>query len=124
MSLFTNPVTLNNGVDHIFNFRSQVLDTTSKKAIVGEWVEDAAPLVDDSKIVVKHDSSSATVRRRLLQRKVNKTTTTRGYRPITVNLTVAYDVEHTNAQVEAELLLIKDALAEATFAANFLGGHI
>lgn len=124
MSLFSNPVTLNNGADHIFTFRSQVLDTTSKNAIVGEWVESAAPLVDDSKLVVKHDSSSQTVRRRLLQRKVNRTTTTRGYRPITVNITVAYDVEHTNAQVEAELLLVKDALAEATFAANFLGGHI
>lgn len=124
MSLFSNPVTLNNGADHIFTFRSQVLDTTSKNAIVGEWVEGAAPLVDDSKLVVKHDSSSQTVRRRLLQRKVNKNTTTRGYRPITVNITVAYDVEHTNAQVEAEILLVKDALAEATFAANFLGGHI
>lgn len=124
MSLFSNPVTLNNGADHIFTFRSQVLDSTAKNSIVGEWAEDAAPLVDDSKIVVKHDSSSQTVRRRLLQRKVNKTTTTRGYRPITVNITVAYDVEHTTAQVEAELLLVKDVLAEATFAANFLGGHI
>lgn len=124
MSLFTNPVTLNNGADHIFTFRSQVLDSSAKKAIVGEWIESAAPLVDDSKLVVKHDSSSATVRRRLLQRKVNKSTTTRGYRPITVNITVAYDVEHTVSQVEAELLLIKDALAEANFAANFLGGHI
>lgn len=124
MPLFSNPVTLNNGADHIFTFRSQVFDSSAKKAIVGEWVEGAAPLIDDSKLVVKHDSSSATVRRRLLQRKVNKATTTRGYRPITINITVAYDTEHTNAQVEAELLLVKDALAEATFAANFLGGHI
>lgn len=124
MSLFSNPVVLNNGADHTFTFRSQILDSTAKKAIVSEWGENAAPLVDDSKIVVKHDSSSTTVRRRLMSRKVNKSTTTRGYRPITINLTVAYDVEHTTAQVEAELLLVKDALAEATFAANFLGGHI
>lgn len=124
MPIFTNPVTLNNGADHIFSFRNQVLDSSAKKAIIGEWIESAAPLADDSKFVVKHDSSSATVRRRLVQRKVNRTTTTRGLRPITINLTVAYDVEHTDALVEAELLLIKDMLAEATFAANFLDGYI
>lgn len=124
MPLFSNPVTLNNGADHIFTFRSQVYDPSSKKAIIGEWIETAAPLADDSKFVVKHDSSSATVRRRLLQRKVNRATTTRGLRPITVNLTVAYDVEHTDVQVEAELALMKDVFAEATFAANLLDGLI
>lgn len=122
--LFTNPITLNNGADHVFSYRSQIMDSSAKKAIIGEWVENAAPLADESKIVVKHDSSSATVRRRLVQRKVNRTTVTRGARPITVNLTIAYDVEHTNAQVEAEIALMKDILAEATFAANLLGGHI
>lgn len=124
MPLFSNPVTLNNGADHVFKFRNQVLDPSSKKAIIGEWIESAAPLVDDSKIVVKHDSSSATVRRRLIQRRVNRTTTTRGYRPITVNLTIAYDVEHADAVVEAEIALVKDILAEATLAANFLDGDI
>lgn len=122
--IFTSPITLNNGADHIFKFRNQVLDNTAKKAIIGEWIESAAPLADDSKIVVKHDSSSTTVRRRLVQRKVNRATLTRGLRPITVNLTVAYDVEHTDAFVEAEIALVKDVLAEATFAANFLDGDI
>lgn len=124
MPIFTNPVTLNNGADHIFSFRNQVYDTTSKKAIIGEWIEKAASLADDSRIVVKHDTSSPTVRRRLVQRKVNRATTTRGLRPITINLTVAYDVEHTDAHVEAEIALVKDMLAEATFAANFLDGDI
>lgn len=124
MPLFTSPITLNNGADHIFVFRNQVMDQSAKKAIIGEWVEQAAPLADESKIVVKHDSSSATVRRRLVQRRVNRTTTTRGMRPITVNLTIAYDVEHTDAHVEAEIALVKDILAEATFAANFLDGLI
>lgn len=117
--LFTNPVTLNNGTDHIFTFRAQLPD---KKAVIGEWVEPAAPLADQSKIVSKHDHSSATVRRRLLQRKVNRATTTRGLRPITINLTVAYDVEHTSAQVDLEILLLKDCLAEAGFVVNFLNG--
>lgn len=119
MPIFTSPVTLNNGTDHVFQFRAQLPD---KKAVVGEWVEPSAPLADESKIIIKHDASSATVRRRLMQRKVNRATTTRGYRPITVNLTVAYDVEHTSAQVDAEILLIKDALAEAGFVVNFLNG--
>lgn len=119
--LFTNPVTLNNGVDHIFTFRGQITD---KKAMIGEWIESAAPLADQSTITSKHDHSSLTVRRRLLQRKVNRATTTRGLRPITINLTAAYDVEHTAAQVEAEILLVKDALAEAGFVVSFLNGLI
>lgn len=124
MPLFTSPITLNNGADHIFVFRNQVMDSSAKKAIIGEWVEQAAPLADESKIVVKHDTSSPTVRRRLVQRRVNRITTTRGLRPITVNLTIAYDVEHTDAHVEAEIAMVKDILAEATFAANFLDGLI
>lgn len=124
MPLFTNPVTLNNGADHIFTYRSQLYDSSAKKAIIGEWIEPEAPLADDSKIVVKHDSSSATVRRRLVQRRVNRPTITRGLRPVTVNVTVAYDVEHTDAHVEAELSLVKDIFAEATFAANLLDGLI
>lgn len=124
MPIFTSPITLNNGVDHIFVFRSQIYDSTAKKAVIGEWIEQAAPLADDSKIVVKHDASSATVRRRLVQRKVNRMTTTRGLRPITVNLTIAYDTEHADAAVEAEIALVKDILAEATFPANFLDGLI
>jgi len=117
--LFTNPVTLNNGADHVFQFRAQLPD---KKAVVSEWVEPAAALADESKLVVKHDHSSATVRRRLFQRKINKATTTRGFRPITVNLTLAYDVEHTSTQVEAEVLIVKDALTEAGFVVNLLNG--
>jgi len=121
MPLFTNPVTLNNGADHIFAFKSQIPDN---RAIVGLWVEPAAPLADASQIIIKHDETSATVRRRLLQRKVLRTTTSRGLRPITVNLTVAYDVEHTLANIEAEILLVKDALVEANFYSNFLNGYI
>jgi hypothetical protein len=124
MPLFSNPVTLNNGADHIFLFRNQLFDSTAKKSIVGVWVEPAAPLADESTITVKHDSSSPTVRRRLVQRKVNRATVTRGNRPITINVTIAYDTEHTDAYVEAELALVKDMFAEATFAANLLDGLI
>lgn len=123
MSVFTSPVTINNGADHIFSFRSQV-PTNNAKSVAGEWIEGAAPIADESKLTVKHDASSPTVRRRLLSRKVNRTTVTRGSRPITVNISVAYDVEHTQAQIEDEIKLIDTAIGIANFRANFIAGHI
>lgn len=121
MSLFTNPVTLNNGADHVFNFQAQLPDA---KSIIGVWVEPAAPLADESKLVTKYNTKSPTVSRRLLQRSVKRNTVTRGMRPITINLTVAHDPEHTQAQIEPEILLLKDALQEAGFVVNFLNGFI
>lgn len=120
--LFTNPITLNDGTsDHVFKFRGTLPD---RKAMVGEWIEPAAASSDESKIVVKQDSSSATVRRSLLQRKVNKATTTRGDRPVTWNVTCTRDVEHSDADVKAELALLIDALSEADFGDNFLDGFV
>lgn len=124
MSLFISPVTINNGTDHVLSFRSQLYDPSNKKSIIGVWSEDAAPISDESVMVAKHDTTSATVRRRLFQRKVNRPTITRGYRPITINLTAAYDVEHTSAMVNAEIAFIKGVLANAGFVANFTAGHI
>lgn len=123
MALFTNPVALNDGVaDKTFSFRAQLPD---KKAVVGEWIENAAPLADDSKIIVKHDATSPTVRRRLLQRSVNVLLgdgVTR--KPVTCNLTVTYHPLHAEADVAKALKIIADAVAEAGFTVNFLRGLI
>lgn len=116
-----NPVVLNNGADHSFTFRAQIPDA---KSVQSQWIEPAAALIDASSITYKHDEKSLTVRRRLASRKVSKNTATRGYRPITVNLSVAYDVEHTTAQVEAELTLVGALLAAAGFKTNLLQGQI
>lgn len=122
MPLFTNPVVLNDGTsDHAFTFLGQLPDN---RALVGEWSEPAAEISVESKIIVKQDRSSATVRRRLLQRRVNRNTVTRGPRPVTINVTVAHDVEHTSAQITAELGLIRAALAAVGFDTNFLGSQI
>ena len=123
MGLFTNPVVLNDGVaDKTFSFRAQLPD---KKAVVGEWIETAAPLADESKIIVKHDATSPTVRRRLLQRTANVLLAdgiTR--KPVTCNLTVTYHPSHAEADVAKTVKIIADSVAEATFVANFLRGLI
>jgi len=46
MGLFTNPVVLNDGVGaRTFSFRAQQSD---KKSIVGDYIEDAAAIADES----------------------------------------------------------------------------
>lgn len=122
MPLFTDPVVLSDGTaNHTFTFLAQLAD---KRALAGEWTEPAAEASEESKLVSKQDRTSATFRRRLLQRKRNRPTLTRGLRPITVNVTVAHDVEHTNAQITEEITIIRNALAAANVVANFIGGQI
>jgi hypothetical protein len=122
MPLFTDPVVLNDGTDdHTFTFLAQLQDN---RALVGEWTEPSAEISDESKLVVKQDRSSATVRRRLLQRRINAETVTRGPRPITINVTVAHDVEHTSAQIVPQIGVVRAALAAAGFDVNFLGSQI
>jgi hypothetical protein len=103
------------------SFRAQVQDP---KNVVGEWVEPAADTSLESKIVVKHDQNSATVRRRLISRRVNAATITRGLRPITVNFTVVYDVEHTAADILAAMAFIDATSAASGVKANLLAGMI
>lgn len=120
MSIFTNPVTLTSDAAHTFVFRAQLPDP---KSIVGEWVEPAAPIGDESKILVKH-TGSTTVKRHLFQRTIKVATPTRGMRPITVNFTVAHDIEHPSAAISREVALVVDGLGEASFIGNLLNGLI
>lgn len=121
MSIVTNPVVLNNGADHTFAFRSQIPDA---KTVQSQWIEPAAALADESSFFFKHDENSQVVRRRLASRKVKRPTITRGMRPITVNLSVAYDVEHTSAVVIAEVDLLLALCAASGFKVNLLQGQI
>jgi hypothetical protein len=123
MSLFSDPITLNDGsADHIFAKRNDL--TGMKAGSYGSlWIESAAAQAVSSKMTVKHDESSATVRRRLLQYKYNATIADdETYKPITVNLSLANHPEHTDAQVTVALGVIRDALAEAGFDAAFNDG--
>ena len=123
MALFTNPVALNDGVaDKTFSFRAQLPD---KKAVVGEWIETAASIAEESKLVVKHDASSPTVRRRLLQRSINVLLADGVTRkPVTCNLTVTYHPSHAEADVAKAMKIVADGVAEAGFTTNFLRGLI
>lgn len=121
--LFTSPITLNDGTaDHIFSFHGQKMDP---KSFIGVWKEYAADVSAASSITVKHDESSASLRRRLVQRTVNVVVDeTIGSKPITVNFTVLYHPNHATADVLKQIAIMKDGLAEATFPANFLQGQL
>lgn len=122
MGLFENPVILNDGAgDHTFAFRAQLAD---KKSIVGEWVEPTSTLSEESKITIKHDSSSSAYRRRLIQRTKKVAVLDGTLKMLTVNLTVTHHPEHTTAEITKQIALLKDALNEANFVQNFLMGLI
>lgn len=118
MGLFTSTV-FNNGTAHTFVERGQIPDT---KAIVREYIEPAAASIAASKIIVKHDISSKTVKRSLLQRKVNVAGSDGVYYPITVNFTTTCNPKHAAADVVLEQKLLAAAVADATFHANFVNG--
>lgn len=113
MGLFTDPVTLD--TDHIFNYNGQ--DTTDKKAVVGVYIEPAATIAAESKLVVKHDNSGS-VPRHLLQRSTKKAPAANAdgtLKRITVNFTIVADSEFTDTEVSAETAILIDAVQEANF---------
>lgn len=118
MGLFTSLV-FNNGTDHTFVERGQIPDS---KAIVREYIEPAATSSAASKMIVKHDIASKTVKRSLLQRRVMIAGSDGVLYPITVNFTVTFNPKHALADVVLEQKLLADAVADATFHANFAQG--
>jgi hypothetical protein len=126
MSLFTSPVTLADSTpaDHIFNIRN---DLTNLKAnqFGRVWIESAAAAAVASFMTVKHDESSPSIRRRLLQYKYNALLPDGvTYKPITANFSVICNPEHTDAQVEVAVSIIEAALGVAGFVAAFNEGQM
>lgn len=120
MPLFTNPVTLNDGsANRVFSFRGQIPDS---KSIVGSWIEPAAAIEANSELVVKHDTSGNTPRH-LLQRSTyvhpSANTEDTALKRITVNVTIQAANDFTDAEIQKEVNLIIDALAESSWLANF-----
>lgn len=119
MGLFTNPVVLTDGTtSHSMAFRSQRPDT---KSIIGDYVESAAPISSQSLLVVKHDLRSA-VPRALLQRSVllhpAANTSDTILKPITMNFTCVADSSFSVAELQLQLNILTDALAEVSFLQN------
>lgn len=118
MGLFTSLV-FNNGTAHTFVERGQIPDP---KSIVREYIEPAAASAALSKLTVKHDISSKTVKRSLLQRRVMVAGSDGVLYPITVNFTATFNPKHAAADVVLEQKLLAAAVADTTFHANFVQG--
>lgn len=118
MGLFASLV-FNNGIAHTFVERGQLPST---KGVTREYIEPAALSASQSKITVKHDLSSKTVQRSLLQRTVMVAGSDGVLYPITVNLTTTFNKKHAAADVILEQKLLTAAAADSTFHANFVNG--
>lgn len=122
MGLFTDPLVLvdEDTNNRTFNFRAQL---SEPNAIVGEYTEPAAEIASDSKLVVKHTTSAAGLKRHLLQRTETFDLTadpTDGSAPIVLNLTISHHKLATDAQVQNQLTLLVDALLEVDFLDKFM----
>lgn len=118
MGLFTSLV-FNNGTAHTFVERGQIPDP---KSIVREYIEPAASAVAQSKITIKHDIASKTVKRSLAQRRVLIAGSDGVLYPITINFTATYNPKHAAADVVLEQKMLAAAIADTTFHANFVNG--
>lgn len=108
MSIFTSPVTLNNGSDHIFSFRGQKLDGA---ALATDWVELAAMALD-SRYFRKSDRQPKKTRHREMEgftilAPVNGDSTK--LEPIIVTQAVTFSPGHAQTDVVKALLMNKAA---------------
>lgn len=126
MGLFSNPVTLTDGVDttRIFAFRAQRAD--SKGLIVGDYIEEGPSIAEESLLTAKHDTRK--VPRHLLQRTTNRrpaaNAATEPLLPITVNFTITADKAFTAAEIQTEVNILVDAVQETGFVAGMLSSKI
>lgn len=117
MGLFANPVTFTvNTVARIFGFRAQLPDA---KSVVGEWVEPAAANSAQSKFTVKHATAPNLVRSLLKYGVMKPIADGVTLKPITVNFTVICHPEHTAVQQDDAIDMMKAAISDSTFNANF-----
>lgn len=120
MGLFSNPVTLVDGLaaNRIFAYRSPIFD---KKNIVAEYIETAASIAANSVLRIKHDPTGAAPRH-LLQRSIKRAPAASPLTllPITVNFTVVASPLFTDAEVNTEVMIVKNAILVADFTKSLL----
>jgi hypothetical protein len=132
MPIFTNPVVVSDDggstTDRSFSFLNQ--DVSNPNAVTGVWIEDAADVSAESKVVIKHDQRTLAkgFGRDLLQRRVLKhpaaDTETDDLQPLTLNLTITGDKRFSTAEIQAELYLLIDLAEESGFLAGLRQGKI
>lgn len=126
MSVFTPPITINDGTaDSTFSFRYQVPDKTGK-LVIGEYFEPAAPMANQSKLLVRHDLSKLKTSKRSMisfgeQILVSDLI---GRKPIVFTGTILYHPEHDLAHVKRVLNIGLNALKEPGAIDAFLQGQI
>jgi len=116
MGLFSNPVTLTDGTnDRIFTFRTPL---NNVKSVGGDYIEAAAATAAKSLLVVKHDMRTPIIRN-LLQRVIKlhpaADTDSDDLYPVTFNFTMTAHELFTETELQPEVNVLLDAIAEANF---------
>jgi len=125
MSIFTTPLTLNDGTgDRIFNFQYQ-----EPGVLVGRYIETAALASAVSLLRVSHTTAKSGTKRHLLQRVetcalVSPSESEPSEAPITVNITVNHHPKALAADVEEQLNIALAAAGITGFTAVFMAGNI
>jgi uncharacterized protein YfdQ (DUF2303 family) len=125
MGLFSNPVTLTDGTDdRIFAYRGPLPDL---KIRGGDYIESAAAIAAKSLITIKNDIRTSVIRN-LVQRTIRlhpaADTETDDLYPVTLNFTVVASELFTEAELQPELNVLLDALAEANVLKNLRSGVV
>lgn len=122
MGLFTDPMTLvdNGSSNRTFSWRAQLYEPG---ATVGEYIETAATVASNSKLVVKHSTTSKGIKRHLVQRTMTFDITadpSDGNEPIVCNFTISHHPAATWSQISDQVVILIDALGESDFVSNII----
>lgn len=125
MSLFANPVTLNDGTNaRIFAYRGPLSDS---KIRGGDWIESAAAIAAKSLFTIKNDIRTPVIRN-LVQRTVRlhpaADTETDDLYPVTINFTLVAHELFTETELQPEVNLMLDALVEADVIKSLRSGVV
>lgn len=124
MGLFTNPVTLTDGTNnHVFEYRAQRFDARS---MIGDYIEPAAAAESASLLTVKQDLTKQ-VQRHLVQRSIYLTPaadTESDPLRVTINVSVTCDKKFVHTEVQPQLNIVIDGMAEANFLRNLMNGML
>jgi len=132
MALWTDPISLSDDggstTDREFSFLNQ--DVSSPNSVTGVWIEDAADVTAESKMIVKHDQRTLAkgFKRDLVSYRVKlhpaADTETDDLQPLTFNTTITGDSRFSTAEIQEGLNIHIDSMQQTGFLANLRQGKI
>jgi hypothetical protein len=132
MALWTNPIVVSDDggttTDRSFSFLAQ--DVSNPNSVTGVWIEDAADVTAESKVVAKHDQRTLSkgFKRDLVSRRVMMhpalDTETDDLQPLTLNITLVGDSRFSTAEIQPELNILIDLISQAGFVTSLRQGKI